>query len=457
MRADDVAAMALPALTEAFRRGQYSPLEHAREVLAALEQDDHNAVVALDGERALRVAEERTRELSAGQWRGPLHGVAVGVKDMIDVAGLPTRCGSGVLADAVPADADAPVVARLRAAGAVIVAKTHTHEFGYGPTGDVSVQGPARNPHDPSRITGGSSSGSAAVVAAGHLPLALGSDTGCSVRTPAALCGVVGLKPTHGALPNIGVFPMAESLDHVGILATDVATTTIAWDALRSAGSADADLQAPPTRTLVLGRPVDDYWRPHDDVITDGVDAAAEALIAAGGVRVVDVHTPGIGELAAPLPPPLDADLHATHAAWMTSRPQDYQPATADRLRKAAQVSAIDYITAHRTRRRLITALREQLSDVDALLLPTTALRATPIDHTRVDGIAVSAALLVMTLPFNLTGWPAVSVPAPLPPGELPAGVQLVGLNLREHALLRLAAVIESATASKTTRLRTQT
>ena len=141
----------------------------------------------------------------------------VAVKDLIDVAGMPTRCGSAVLAEAPPARADAEVVARLRAAGAAIVAKTHTHEFAYGPTGDVAAEGPCRNPHDPQRITGGSSSGSAAVVAAGLVPLAVGTDTGCSVRTPAALCGVVGLKPARGALPTTGVFPLSDTLDHIEI------------------------------------------------------------------------------------------------------------------------------------------------------------------------------------------------------------------------------------------------
>ena len=182
----------------ALRSGELSPTEHVTDVLDRLAADPHNAVITLDAERALAQAAALTAELARGRCRGPLHGVALGVKDLIDVAGLPTRAGSHVLADAPPAAADAPVVARLRAAGAVVVAKLHTHEFAYGPTGDVAATGPARNPHDPSRITGGSSSGSAAAVAAGHLPLALGTDTGASVRTPAALCGVVGLKPTLG-------------------------------------------------------------------------------------------------------------------------------------------------------------------------------------------------------------------------------------------------------------------
>src|ERR671916_1958051 len=183
-----------------------------------LSEDPYNAIVQ-------RVAAQPAMP-------GPLHGWPVAVKDLIDVAGVPTRCGSAVLADAVPAQQDAAVVARLRAAGAVVVAKTHTHEFAYGPTGDVSVDGPCHNPHDPQRITGGSSSGSAAAVAAGLVPLAVGTDTGCSTRTPAALCGVVGLKPARDALPTVGVFPLSDTLDHIGLLGVDVDTVAIAFGAL---------------------------------------------------------------------------------------------------------------------------------------------------------------------------------------------------------------------------------
>ena len=201
----------MPTLRElgmAVRSGELSPTEHVTDVLERLRADEHNAVITLDADGALRAAAERTEELAGGRWRGPLHGVAVGIKDLIDVAGLPTRAGSNVLDGAPPARVDAPVVARLREAGAVVVAKLHTHEFAYGPTGDVAATGPARNPHDPSRITGGSSSGSAAAIAAGHLALALGTDTGCSARTPASLCGVVGLKPTLGRLSTEGAFPL---------------------------------------------------------------------------------------------------------------------------------------------------------------------------------------------------------------------------------------------------------
>jgi len=383
--------------------------------------DPYNAIVEV-------VAPRPARE-------GPLHGMRVAVKDLIDVEGVPTRCGSNVLRDAPPATADAPVVARLREAGAVIVAKTHTHEFAYGPTGDVAAQGPARNPHDLSRITGGSSSGSAAAVAAGYVPLALGTDTGCSVRTPAALCGVVGLKPRYARLPTDGVFPLSESCDHVGLLGADPQVVRLGYEALADAVSGDLAVAG-----AVIGVPTDDYWRPVDPVIATAVRAAAK-LLADAGATVVDVDTPGITELAACYRPIVAAEAYATHAHWLATRPADYQPITRERLLAGANLPAAEYVAAQRTRRRLAAQLATHLSTVDVLLTATTPIRATRIGQSTVDGVDVRAALLSLALPFNLTGWPAVSVPMPPEDGGLPVGVQLVGVSARadEYLLLRLA------------------
>ncbi len=382
--------------------------------------------------------------MDAGAQRaGPLSGWAVAVKDLIDVAGLPTRCGSTVLADAAPARHDAPVVARLRAVGAVVVAKTHTHEFGYGPTGDVAVEGPCHNPHDPQRITGGSSSGSAAAVAAGLVPLAVGTDTGCSARTPAALCGVVGLKPARGALPTAGVFPLSETLDHIGLLGADVDTVRVAFGALTGRR---IDPSAP-LHATVVGRPTDPYWRVHDPEIAAAVDRAADALSAAGA-ELRETRLPGIEELAATYPVIVGVEAYATHGQWLAQRPGDYQPATAARLQAAAGYTAADYVTAQRTRRRLAAELTARMLDegIDLLLLATTPLRATPIGARRVDApdgaqVEVVPALLSLTLPFNLLGWPAVSVPAPGMTG-LPAGVQVAAVRGGEQAVLAAGARI---------------
>ena len=413
----------------ALRSRELSVVEHVTDALDRLAADPFNAVITLDAERALARAAALDAELAAGRWRGPLHGVALGVKDLIDVAGLPTRAGSLVLADAPPAAADAPVVARLVEAGAVVVAKLHTHEFAYGPTGDVAATGPARNPHDPTRITGGSSSGSAAAVAAGHLPLALGTDTGASVRTPAALCGVVGLKPAYGHLSTEGAFPLSETLDHVGLITADVHSASVAWDVLDRPDGTGGGIQTPGVRGVRVGVPFDAYWRAADPSI-DAVVAAAVERLRAAGAEVVAVGTPMIDELAATYPVIVGAEAWATHADAFTRSPELFQPVTRSRLAPNADLPARAYVDALRARRRLAAAMRAAL-DVDVLVLPTTRLRATPIgaETVTVDGVEVPVrpSLLALTLPFNLTGWAAASVPGEVAEGELPVGVQVVG------------------------------
>lgn len=431
--------LSLPELLRALGSGALSPTEHVDDVLARLELDRTNCVVASDAERARARAAELTALSARGEQVGPLHGVAVGIKDVIDVEGLPTRCGSRILADAPPAAADAPVVTMLREAGAVVVAKLHTHEFAYGPVGDVAATGPARNPHDLSRVTGGSSSGPAAAVAAGHLPLTVGTDTGASVRTPAALCGVAGLKPRRGALPGAGVFPLAESFDTVGLLAADAASLAVARAALGGPGpAAGATADGRPVR---VGVAAGDWWRPHDAAIADAVRIAADAL-AGLGLPVSEQDTPGVAELAATYPVITGCEAWATHREWFATRRDDYRPATAARLAAHVDTPAHVYVDAQRTRARSSAAVLDHLR-CDVLLCPTTRLRATPIGAEEVDGVAVRPALLETTSPFNLLDRPVVALPVPVP--GLPAGIQLAGITVGEDVLLELSRVLEGA------------
>ncbi|BBF99152.1 MULTISPECIES: amidase [Pseudonocardia] len=430
----------LPALLRALTSGELSPTDHVDDVLARLERDETGCVITLDADRARERAAELTASAARGERMGPLHGVAVGIKDLIDVAGLPTRCGSRLLADAPPAAADAAVVALLRAAGAVVVGKLHTHEFAYGPVGDTAATGPCRNPHDLSRITGGSSSGSAAAVAAGHLPLAVGTDTGASVRTPAALCGVAGLKPRRGAIPGAGVFPLAESFDTVGLLATDAASLAVARAALGGPGPANPGA----VRVGIAGG---GWWRPHEPVLADAVRTAADAL-AGLDHTVSEVDTPGVAELAATYPVITGAEAYATHRDWYATRRDEYQTATAQRLAPHAEAPAHTYVDARRARRRLASALVEHLRGrADVLVCPTTRLRATPIGAdtvpTPAGDVAVRPSLLETTSPFNLTDLPVVALPVPVP--GLPAGIQLVGVTVGEAELLGLAGALERA------------
>ena len=329
-----------------------------------------------------------------------------------------------MLADAPPAGADAPAVARLRAAGAVVVAKLHTQEFAHGPTGDVSATGPARNPHDRTRITGGSSSGSAAAVAAGHVPLALGTDTGCSVRTPAAHCGVVGLKPAYGHVSTAGVFPLAESLDHVGLLTADVHSAAVAWDVLDRAEGTGGGIQAPGVAGVRVGVLVDDYWQPADPAIAEGV-AAAVALLEKAGARDRRGAHPDDRRAGRHLP--ADRRQRGVRdprglARRASRRLPAAHPRPAALLRRPAR-EGLHRRPAHPP--PAVPEFRAAVDGVDVLVAGTTRLRATPIGQAEVDGVQVRPALLALALPFNLTGWPAVSVPAAV--DGLPAGVQIVG------------------------------
>ncbi|MGH3845144.1 MAG: amidase, partial [Pseudonocardiaceae bacterium] len=275
------------------------------------------------------------------------------------------------------------------------------------------------------------------------VPLAVGTDTGCSARTPAALCGVVGLKPARGTLPTTGVFPLSETLDHLALLGADVGLVATALSAL----TGHRIDPATPIAGTVIGRPTDSYWQVHDSEITAAVDRAADILSAAGAV-LREMEMPGIEEFAATYRVIVGVEAHTTHHQWLAQRPGDYQPPTGERLRSAAQFTAADYVTAQRTRRRLAAELTARLliEGIDLLLTPATPVRATPIGARQVtapDGtrVEVLPALLSLTLPFNLLGWPAMSVPAPDVTG-LPVGIQLAAVRGGEQAVLAAGARI---------------
>jgi aspartyl-tRNA(Asn)/glutamyl-tRNA(Gln) amidotransferase subunit A len=253
VRASEELPSTLTDLAGAFRERRLSPIEVVETLLGRIEAEDKvlNAFITVTGERALEEAGRAEREILAGRYRGPLHGVPVGLKDLIYTEGVRTTMGSAFFEDYVP-DHSATVAAKLEEAGAVLVGKTNTHEFAYGPTGDRSHFGPTRNPHDTSRVSGGSSGGSAVAVAANLLYASLGSDTGGSVRIPAALCGVVGMKPTFGRLSKRGVFPLSWTLDHLGPL-----TRTVEDNALLLNALADYDPEDP----YSVSRPAEDFAR----------------------------------------------------------------------------------------------------------------------------------------------------------------------------------------------------
>ncbi|MET8868438.1 amidase [Nonomuraea sp. NPDC004580] len=375
-----------------------------------------NAFVTVDGTGALEAAKAADAELAAGLDRGPLHGVPVGVKDLIEVAGLPATMGSRHFAGYVP-ERDAACVTRLREAGAVIVGKTTTHEFAYGPTGDRSANGASRNPHDPSRMSGGSSGGSGAAVGAGLVPLALGTDTGGSVRIPAALCGVAGFKPAYDAIPADGVFPLSRSLDHVGVLAGDPEGCLIAYRALTGA---DAPAPVEPARVA---------WLDTSDLFEGDPEVVATVRAAAG--ELPEVRLPdGFAEEALRTYRVIQScEAVAVHADRMETAPQLFGAEVLERLRGAAQLPGWSYVRALESRERLAAVADGLFARHDVLALPTAAVTAPLIDEREVTAagrpVPVGVALLSLTCPWNVLGLPALTVPAGTVAG-LPAGLQLL-------------------------------
>ncbi|WP_187774229.1 amidase [Lolliginicoccus suaedae] len=447
--------MSLTELVDDLRAGRVTAVEHVTDVLGRIDAlrgtPWENLVVGRDyQERLAAQALEQARLLderrAGGEAPGPLHGVAVAVKDLIDVAGVPTRCGSQVGEGAGPAVEDAAIVRMLREAGAIVVAKTHLHEFAYGPTGAVSADGPAANPWDAARITGGSSSGSAALVAKGVVPLAIGTDTGCSVRAPAALCGIVGVKPPFGALPTGGVFPLAESFDHVGFFTRTGADALLAWDAV-GLGGASADGAAARYR---IGRLAGAGWQVHDEQARGAVDGAERGLADAGHV-VVEVELPEAVELVELYGTITGAQALATHEQHLEATPDRFQELTRERLRAQRGRTASQYIHAVRrlSELRLLIGERLRAEGLDMLLAATVPFRAPLIgvEELDIDGatVPVRPEILRLCIPFSVLGYSVVAMPGTVKvvPGHdiLPVGVQLAALpHVAARAPLMLGA-----------------
>ena len=411
-----------------------------------------NCFTAVLAESALRDAEAVDAALAAGGEPGPLAGVPFAVKNLFDVAGLATLAGSKINAGHPPATRDATAVARLRGAGAVLLGALNMDEYAFGFTTENSHYGPTRNPHDPARVAGGSSGGSAAAVAGRLVPLALGSDTNGSIRVPAALCGIFGLKPTYGRLSRAGVALFGISFDHVGPLTTSVRDLAAAYDAMQGPDPADpvcADRAAQPCLPCLdegagdLRIAVADghFASRGEPEVFAAVESVAKAL---GAVRRVTIPENDRARAAATI---ITASEGASlHMDDLKSRPMDFDPMTRDRFLAGALVPAALYVRAQRFRAWYRERVREILSEVDVLLAPTTPFPAPRIgqDTIEVAGLEVPTRpmLGLYTQPLSFIGLPVISVPV-AGPTLLPLGVQLVAAPWNEAALFRVAAVLE--------------
>ncbi len=439
----------------AIARRDLSPVELTQALLARIDRLDPtlHAFVHLDVEAALDAARGAEREIASGHARGPLHGVPVGIKDIIDVAGLPTTCHSKILLGN-RAHADAHAVSRLRGAGAIVLGKLSTHEFALGgPSFDLPFP-PARNPWNPAHHPGGSSSGSGAGVAAGLFPLALGTDTGGSVRNPASCCGIVGLKPTYGLVSRQGVFPLSYTLDHVGPMTRGVADNALLLNVI--AGHDAADPASAPSRARDFGRELNHrvkglrigfvrHFHEEDMPAHFEVAAALEEaarLLADAGAAARTVTLPNLNEFAAVNRVILASEAYAVHAPWLRERPGDYGQLSRQRLLAGAFLSASDYVGAQRRRAQMIAAVEDVLREVDVLLCVSSM-----DPPTRIEDAAETSRTYPRQAraPFNVTGHPALAMMAGLSRDGLPLSVQFVGRYFEEALVYRVAAAYERA------------
>ena len=447
-------APGLQQASELVRKKSASPVELTQECLKRIEKlnPSLNAFITVMADQALAQAKELEAERLRGKWRGPLHGIPIALKDLIDTAGTRTTAASAVFANRVPAE-DAEVVRRLKAAGAILLGKLNMHEFAYGATSVPSHFGAVHNPWNLDRIAGGSSGGSAAAVAAGLCYGALGSDTGGSIRQPAAYCGIVGLKPTYGRVSTRGVIPLSWSLDHIGPMCRSVADAAIVLAGIagydpQETTSVDAPVpdytQAMHAKvaTFRLGIPRAIFYADLDPEIDAAVSQAMEVLRKlTAGVR--DVQLPAFGNL-----PVLTAEAYAYHLPYFSKTPELYQPFTRDRIERGAKVSAEAYIRARRELDGLHRSVRGVFKDVDLLITPTTPVPPVTIESAKVEAGASPgvASSLRNTSPFDIYGLPTISIPCGFTKAGFPIGIQISGTHFGEIQVLALAHAYEQAT-----------
>ncbi len=411
-----------------------------------------HAFTAVLAESALEEAERVDASVRSGRPAGPLAGVPVAIKDLVDVAGVPTGAGAHPRFRAHP-QADAPLVARIRAAQGVVVGKTNLHELAYGVTNVNVHEGPTLNPWNPDHVPGGSSGGSAAAVAAGLCPLAVGTDTGGSIRIPAALCGVVGLKPTFGAVPLAGVFPLGWSLDHAGPIARSVDDAALLFEVMAGRAPTSAAAAPPPARAPLagvrIGVPRPFFWEALDPEVARAAEAALEVLRGLGAT-VEETAIPFADRAGAAMAIIQSVEATALHEARLRAHPEAFGREVRARLDRGFFVPGTMLVRAQRARAFLTRAFVEALSDFDACVMPATAEPAPTLARSEAAAAgrapSLSVPLTRLTNPFNLTGCPAASVPCGFTAAGLPVGLQIAARPHGEASILAVARAYERAT-----------
>ena len=462
MRNDDTVFLTIADASRLIAAGDLSPVELIDAHLRRIEETDGrlNSFITLLADEAMAVAARAEQALVDGKEPGPLHGIPIGLKDLYDVAGVPTTVGSKILREFVPRR-DAAVTERFEEAGAIIMGKLQLHEFALGATSVNPHDGPARNPWDTDRVTGGSSGGSGSAVAAGQCMAALGSDTGGSIRIPSTLCGIVGLKPTFGRVSRRGVYPLSHTLDTVGPMTRTVRDAAIVLNVIAGHDPGDSSSSRRPVEDYTVdlergvggmrvGIPRNYFFDLVDPEVEQAVLQAARTLEGLGA-SVDQVSIPAF-EHAVPISGPiLLSEAASVHVERLRRCPDDIGADVLARLLQGALTPAIDYVKAQQARTVFNRRVADVMTDFDLLLAPTAPVTAPRIDDASVeiDGVKIPVLALLprLTRGFNICGVPVVSVPCGFSESGMPIGMQLAGRPFEEAAVLRAAHAYEQATS----------
>lgn len=446
-------ALSAAEIAQAVGSGRLSALAATETALARIASHDSvlNSFTDVTADRARAKARAVDVAVAAGQKVGPLAGVPFAVKNLFDVQGLPTRAGSKINRDLKPSSRDATLIERLEAAGAVLVGALNMGEYAYDFTGENVHDGPSRNPHDPTRMTGGSSGGSGSAVGGALVPLALGSDTNGSIRVPSSFCGIFGLKPTYGRLSRARSFPFVASFDHLGPFARNVGDLALAYDAMQGPDAADAACTTRPAEPVasLLAQDIGNlrvavaggYFQ--QNVFPEAVEAVARVAKALSATRKVEIPEAARARAAAYVISTTEgASLHLDR---LRQRPNDFDPAVRDRLIAGAMVPAPLVDRAQKFRRWYRAQVLELFKSVDVIIAPATPCVAPKLGQANfvLDGVElpVRANIGIHTQPISFIGLPVVAVPVPLEP--MPIGVQIIAAPWREDVALRVAYALE--------------
>ena len=467
MNEQEICYMSAGALSPMVKSGEISPVEIIEAHLSRIRATEPvlNSFITLLPEEALAAARQAERDIRAGRYRGPLHGIPVALKDLFNTGGVRTTSGSRIYDTFVPTE-DCTVAARFRSAGAILLGKLNMHQFAYGPTGENPDYGHMHNPWNPERVSGGSSGGSGSAAAAGQCTITTGSDTGGSIRIPAALCGIVGLKPTYGRVSRHGLTPLAWSMDHPGPMVRTVEDAAITMNVIAGHDPLDvASVDTPvpdytaaltgDVKGLRIGTPRQFFDAPLDPEVRQSVNDALRHLESLGA-EVEEVDFPEFDDAAAISTTMLMAEASACFRDLLASDGEQLYEPVRLRLEAGMFISAADYLRAQQGRAVFDRAARRLLETVDLIAGPTEPVTAPPLLQPRVlageQVIGTVAALTQYTRPYNITGFPAISVPCGFSSEGLPIGLQLAGRPFDEETVLRAAHAYEQSTEWHTRR-----